>query len=114
MKGKRRVCPRPPSSNLCSPATQLRPPSLLQMLPVFTALSYHYRFSRMAPAAYPPPPPPTHDRLRYVFLVLFNTRQTLQSSSPSYLLMASLDAARQQAAAGGAFAEPCAAAQVGR
>ncbi|EFJ51454.1 hypothetical protein VOLCADRAFT_87775 [Volvox carteri f. nagariensis] len=40
--------------------------------------------------------------------------QTLQSSSPSYLLMASLDAARAQAAAGRgvAFDEPCAAAQV--
>ncbi|KAG2454562.1 hypothetical protein HYH02_000407 [Chlamydomonas schloesseri] len=38
--------------------------------------------------------------------------QTLQSSSPSYLLMASLDAARHQAAAGGAFVEPCVAAQV--
>ncbi|KAG2436379.1 hypothetical protein HXX76_006686 [Chlamydomonas incerta] len=38
--------------------------------------------------------------------------QTLQSSSPSYLLMASLDAARHQAATGAAFEEPCAAAQV--
>ncbi|GIL56474.1 hypothetical protein Vafri_11831 [Volvox africanus] len=37
--------------------------------------------------------------------------QTLQSSSPSYILMASLDAARAQAAAGGAFDQPCAAAQ---
>ncbi|KXZ51235.1 hypothetical protein GPECTOR_13g722 [Gonium pectorale] len=40
--------------------------------------------------------------------------QTLQSSSPSYLLMASLDAARAQAAAGGAYDEPTAAAQVVR
>lgn len=38
--------------------------------------------------------------------------QMLQSSSPSYLLMASLDAARAQAAAGGAFDEATAAAQV--
>ncbi|GIL83845.1 hypothetical protein Vretimale_10865 [Volvox reticuliferus] len=37
--------------------------------------------------------------------------QTLQSSSPSYILMASLDAARAQAAAGGTFDEPFAAAQ---
>ncbi|GLC55524.1 hypothetical protein PLESTB_000996900 [Pleodorina starrii] len=37
--------------------------------------------------------------------------QALQSSSPSYLLLASLDAARAQVAAGGAFREPCAAAQ---
>ncbi|KAG2484609.1 hypothetical protein HYH03_016563 [Edaphochlamys debaryana] len=38
--------------------------------------------------------------------------QTLQSSSPSYLLLASLDAARAQATAGGAFNEACRAAQV--
>lgn len=40
--------------------------------------------------------------------------QVLQSSSPSYLLMASLDAARQQAASPGVFSEPLAAAELAR
>eukprot|EP00198_Chlamydomonas_reinhardtii_P010422 XP_001699759.1 lysine decarboxylase [Chlamydomonas reinhardtii] len=107
-------------------------------VPLLVDEAHGGHFAFLPPASLPPPPPSalscgadmvmqsTHKVLgamtQAAMLHLRGERvsaartsralQTLQSSSPSYLLMASLDAARQQAAAGGAFAEPCAAAQV--